>query len=96
LRWYSLRKISKENRENNNSRVIRIIEDITQVLNKCFILTFSFLESTFVALSISVISIVIIMEVLKELDIIKEEASYIILRVAMMECSIIISMLGVL
>jgi monovalent cation:H+ antiporter-2, CPA2 family len=41
-----------------------------------FILDFSLFDSTFVALAISVTSTVIIMKVLEELDIIKEEASY--------------------
>jgi monovalent cation:H+ antiporter-2, CPA2 family len=41
-----------------------------------FILDFLLFDSTFVALAISVTSTVIIMKVLEELDIIKEEASY--------------------
>ncbi len=61
-----------------------------------FILNFPFFDSAFVALAISVTSTVIIMKVLEELDIIKEEASYIILGVAIMEDIIIISMLAVL
>jgi CPA2 family monovalent cation:H+ antiporter-2 len=61
-----------------------------------FILNFSLFDSAFVALAISVTSTVIIMKVLEELDIIKEEASYIILGVAIMEDIIIISMLAVL
>src|SRR5918995_787557 len=61
-----------------------------------FILHFSIFDSAFVALAISVTSTVIIMKVLEELDIIKEEASYIILGVAIMEDIIIISMLAVL
>jgi CPA2 family monovalent cation:H+ antiporter-2 len=61
-----------------------------------FILHFSLFDSAFVALAISVTSTVIIMKVLEELDIIKEEASYIILGVAIMEDIIIISMLAVL
>jgi len=61
-----------------------------------FILHFSLFDSAFVALAISVTSTIIIMKVLEELDIIKEEASYIILGVAIMEDIIIISMLAVL
>ena len=61
-----------------------------------FILHFSLFDSAFVALAISVTSTVIIMKVLEELDIIKEEASYIILGVAIMEDIIIISMLAIL
>ncbi len=61
-----------------------------------FILHFSLFDSAFVALAISVTSTVIIMKVLEELDIIKEEASYIVLGVAIMEDIIIISMLAIL
>jgi CPA2 family monovalent cation:H+ antiporter-2 len=60
------------------------------------ILKFSLFDSAFVALAISVTSTVIIMKVLEELNIIKEEASYIILGVAIMEDIIIVSMLAVL
>jgi CPA2 family monovalent cation:H+ antiporter-2 len=61
-----------------------------------FILNFSIFDSAFVALAISVTSTVIIMKVLEELDIIKEEASYIVLGVAIIEDIIIVSMLAVL
>ncbi|HJT84971.1 MAG TPA: cation:proton antiporter [Nitrososphaeraceae archaeon] len=61
-----------------------------------FILQFPLFDSAFVALAISVTSTVIIMKVLEELNIIKEEASYIILGVAIMEDIIIVSMLAVL
>jgi CPA2 family monovalent cation:H+ antiporter-2 len=61
-----------------------------------FILKFPLFDSAFVALAISVTSTVIIMKVLEELNIIKEEASYIILGVAIMEDIIIVSMLAVL
>jgi CPA2 family monovalent cation:H+ antiporter-2 len=61
-----------------------------------FILNFSIFDSAFVALAISVTSTVIIMKVLEELAIIKEEASYIILGVAIIEDIIIVSMLAVL
>ncbi|HEX5185512.1 MAG TPA: cation:proton antiporter [Nitrososphaeraceae archaeon] len=61
-----------------------------------FILQFPLFDSAFVALAISVTSTVIIMKVLEELAIIKEEASYIILGVAIIEDIIIVSMLAVL
>ena len=61
-----------------------------------FILNFSLFDSAFVALAISVTGTIIIMKVLEELDIIKEEASYIILGVAIIEDIIIVSMLAVL
>jgi CPA2 family monovalent cation:H+ antiporter-2 len=61
-----------------------------------FILKFPLFDSAFVALAISVTSTVIIMKVLEELNIIKEEASYIILGVAIIEDIIIVSMLAVL
>ena len=61
-----------------------------------FILQFPLFDSAFVALAISVTSTVIIMKVLEELNIIKEEAAYIILGVAIMEDIIIVSMLAVL
>ena len=61
-----------------------------------FILNFSIFDSAFVALAISVTSTVIIMKVLEELTIIKEEASYIILGVAIIEDIIIVSMLAIL
>ena len=61
-----------------------------------FLLNFSLFDSAFVALAISVTSTIIIMKVLEELDMIKEEASYIVLGVAVMEDILIISMLAVL
>ena len=61
-----------------------------------FLLNFSLFDSAFVALAISVTSTIIIMKVLEELDIIKEEASYIVLGVAVIEDILIISMLAVL
>ncbi|NOJ30354.1 MAG: cation:proton antiporter [Nitrososphaeraceae archaeon] len=61
-----------------------------------FLLDFSFFDSAFVALAISVTSTIIIMKVLEELDIIKEKASYIILGVVIIEDIIIVSMLAVL
>ncbi|MDQ3971034.1 MAG: cation:proton antiporter, partial [Thermoproteota archaeon] len=45
-------------------------------------LNFSFFDSLFVALAISVTSTVIVMKVLEELNMIKEEASVLILSVA--------------
>ena len=57
---------------------------------------FSFYDSLFVALAISVTSTVIVMRVLEELKMIKDEASTLILGVAIIEDIIIISMLAVL
>jgi CPA2 family monovalent cation:H+ antiporter-2 len=57
---------------------------------------FPFYDSLFVALAISVTSTVIVMRVLEELKMIKDEASSLILGVAIIEDIIIISMLAVL
>lgn len=59
-------------------------------------LHYSVYNSLFLALAISVTSTVIVMRILEELDVIKEEASTIILGVAVIEDIIIISMLGIL
>jgi CPA2 family monovalent cation:H+ antiporter-2 len=59
-------------------------------------LNFSFFDSLFLALAISVTSTVIVMRVLEELNMIKEEASLLILGVAIIEDIIIISMLAIL
>jgi CPA2 family monovalent cation:H+ antiporter-2 len=59
-------------------------------------LNFSFFNSLFLALAISVTSTVIIMRVLEELNMIREEASLLILGVAVIEDIIIISMLAIL
>ena len=59
-------------------------------------LNFSFFDSLFVALAISVTSTVIVMRVLEEQNMIKEEASVLILGVAIIEDIIIISMLAIL
>jgi len=59
-------------------------------------LHYSLYNSLFLALAISVTSTVIVMRILEELDMIKEEASTIILGVAVIEDIIIISMLAVL
>ena len=53
-------------------------------------------DSLFLALAISVTSTVIVMRVLEELGVIKQEASYLILGVAIIEDIIIVSMLAVL
>lgn len=57
---------------------------------------FSFYDGLFVALAISVTSTVIVMRVLEELKMIKDEASSLILGVAIIEDIIIISMLAIL
>lgn len=59
-------------------------------------LNFSFFDSLFVALAISVTSTVIVMRVLEEMNMIKEEASVLILSVAIIEDIIVISMLAIL
>ena len=59
-------------------------------------LDFSLFDSLFLALAISVTSTVIVMRVLEELNMIKEEASILILGVAIIEDIIIISMLAIL
>jgi CPA2 family monovalent cation:H+ antiporter-2 len=60
------------------------------------VLGFSFYDSVFVALAISVTSTVIVMRVLEEMKLIKEQSSTLILGVAIIEDIIIISMLAVL
>ena len=59
-------------------------------------LHYSVYNSLFLALAISVTSTVIVMRILEELDLIKHEASSIILGVAIIEDIIIISMLAIL
>src|SRR5437867_4696415 len=60
------------------------------------LLGFSFYDSLFVALAISVTSTVIVMRVLEELKMIRDEASTLILGVAIIEDIIIISLLAIL
>jgi monovalent cation:H+ antiporter-2, CPA2 family len=59
-------------------------------------LSFSFYDSLFLALAVSVTSTVIVMRVLEELGMIKEESSVLILSVAIIEDIIVISMLAIL
>jgi monovalent cation:H+ antiporter-2, CPA2 family len=59
-------------------------------------LGFSFFDSLFLALAISVTSTVIIMRVLEELGMLKDEATYLVVGIAVIEDIIIISMLAVL
>jgi monovalent cation:H+ antiporter-2, CPA2 family len=61
-----------------------------------YALSFSFYDSLFLALSVSVTSTVIVMRVLEELGMIKEESSVLILSVAIIEDIIVISMLAIL
>lgn len=61
----------------------------------CQALNYSVSDSLFLALAISVTSTVIVMRILEELDMIKEEATIIILGVAVIEDIIIISMLAI-
>lgn len=62
----------------------------------CRSLQFSLSDSLFLALAISVTSTVIVMRMLEELGMIKEDASYVILGVAVIEDIIVISMLAIL
>jgi CPA2 family monovalent cation:H+ antiporter-2 len=62
----------------------------------CQALNYSISDSLFLALAISVTSTVIVMRILEELDMIKEEATIIILGVAVIEDIIIISMLAIM
>ena len=61
-----------------------------------YVLNFSFFDSLFLALAISVTSTVIVMRVLEELGMIKNESSILILGVAIIEDIIVISMLAIL
>jgi CPA2 family monovalent cation:H+ antiporter-2 len=61
-----------------------------------YALNFSFFDSLFLALAISVTSSVLVMRVLEELNVIREEASLLILGVCVIEDIIIISMLAIL
>ena len=61
-----------------------------------FALSFPFYDSLFLALAVSVTSTVIVMRVLEELGMIKEESSVLILSVAIIEDIIVISMLAIL
>jgi CPA2 family monovalent cation:H+ antiporter-2 len=61
-----------------------------------YVLGFSFFDSLFLALAISVTSTVIVMKVLEELDMIREESSVLILSVAIIEDILVISMLAIL
>src|SRR5919109_3103917 len=61
-----------------------------------YTLGFSFFDSLFLALAISVTSTIIVMKVLEELDMIKDESSVLILSVAIIEDILVISMLAIL
>jgi monovalent cation:H+ antiporter-2, CPA2 family len=61
-----------------------------------YFLSFPFYDSLFLALAVSVTSTVIVMRVLEELGMIKEESSVLILSVAIIEDIIVISMLAIL
>src|SRR5215831_12991305 len=60
------------------------------------VLHYSLSNSMFLALAISVTSTVIVMRILEELDMVKEQASTLILGVAVIEDIVIISMLAIL
>lgn len=59
-------------------------------------LGFAFFDSLFIALAISVTSTVIIMRVLEEMGMVKDEATYLIIGIAVIEDIIIVSLLAVL
>ncbi|MFL6323716.1 MAG: cation:proton antiporter, partial [Nitrososphaeraceae archaeon] len=61
-----------------------------------YFLHYSLYNSLFLGLAISVTSTVIVMRILEELDMIKEEASQLILGVAIIEDIVVISMLAIL
>ena len=61
-----------------------------------YALSFPFYDSLFLALAVSVTSTVIVMRVLEELGMIKDESSVLILSVAIIEDIIVISMLAIL
>jgi CPA2 family monovalent cation:H+ antiporter-2 len=60
------------------------------------VLHYSFSDSLFLALAVSVTSTVIVMRILEELDMVKDQASTLILGVAVIEDIVIISMLAIL
>src|ERR671929_38726 len=60
------------------------------------VLHYSLYNSLFLGLAISVTSTVIVMRILEELDVVKEEASQLILGVAVIEDIVIIAMLAIL
>jgi CPA2 family monovalent cation:H+ antiporter-2 len=60
------------------------------------VLHYSFSNSLFLALAVSVTSTVIVMRILEELDMVKDQASTLILGVAVIEDIVIISMLAIL
>lgn len=61
-----------------------------------YALNFSFFNSLFLALAISVTSSVLVMRVLEELNVIREESSLLILGVCVIEDIVVISMLAIL
>jgi monovalent cation:H+ antiporter-2, CPA2 family len=61
-----------------------------------YALNFSFFDSLFLALAISVTSSVLVMRVLEELNVLREESSLLILGVCVIEDIVVISMLAIL
>jgi CPA2 family monovalent cation:H+ antiporter-2 len=59
-------------------------------------LGFAFFDSLFIALAISVTSTVIIMRVLEETGLVKDEATYLIIGIAVIEDIVIVSLLAIL
>jgi CPA2 family monovalent cation:H+ antiporter-2 len=69
---------------------------VSGILIAQYFLHYSLYNSLFLGLAISVTSTVIVMRILEELDMIKEEASQLILGVAVIEDIVVISMLAIL
>jgi CPA2 family monovalent cation:H+ antiporter-2 len=69
---------------------------VSGILIAQYFLHYSLYNSLFLGLAISVTSTVIVMRILEEIDMIKEEASQLILGVAVIEDIIVISMLAIL
>ncbi|HZA06692.1 MAG TPA: cation:proton antiporter, partial [Nitrososphaeraceae archaeon] len=69
---------------------------VSGILIAQYFLHYSLYNSLFLGLAISVTSTVIVMKILEELDMIKEEASQLILGVAVIEDIVVISMLAIL
>jgi monovalent cation:H+ antiporter-2, CPA2 family len=94
---FPLEKLRKIGRK---AFVIAISEALGTFVAGCIVgyyaLNFSFFDSLFLALAISVTSSVLVMRVLEELNVIREEASLLILGVCVIEDIIIISMLAIL
>src|ERR671927_791624 len=92
--------IEKLRRIGRKALVIALSEAIgtfvSGILIAEYFLHYSLYDSLFLGLAISVTSTVIVMRILEELDMIKEEASQLILGVAVIEDIVVIAMLAIL